>query len=170
MNVDELRAEAKAAGIKNHWNKKPETLERELYGGRIHEEKQEPAKGQGILPAQEPKAPKLEVMITECDMKFFDTIGLKVEWLASLANQYAFTRFEYMHKFKAFRCYRGGKQVDWIDVNDLSLLNGGAHLFEIMQKHQPVEPRRAVINLKWRPIKKVVFNDPSIEKNLNRGG
>jgi hypothetical protein len=42
------------------------------------------------------------------------------------------------------------KHLDWIDVNDLSLLNGGRRLDEIRLKHQAVSPKRAVIQYAWR--------------------
>jgi hypothetical protein len=61
-----------------------------------------------------------------CDEKTY-LIGkeFKFEWLHDLAEQYGFDKFEYLHKFRAFRCYREGRHVDWVDINDLSLINGG---------------------------------------------
>ena len=86
-----------------------------------------------------------------CDEKAYLTEKkFKFEWLDSLAAQYGFDRFEYLHKFRAFRCYRDGKHVDWIDINDLSLINGGRRLEEIRLKHQAVSPKRAVIQYPWR--------------------
>jgi hypothetical protein len=86
-----------------------------------------------------------------CDEKAYLTEKkFKFEWLDSLAAQYGFNRFEYLHKFRAFRCYRDGKHVDWIDINDLSLINGGRRLEEIRLKHQAVSPKRAVIQYPWR--------------------
>lgn len=86
-----------------------------------------------------------------CDEKAYLTEKkFKFEWLDSLAEQYAFDKFEYLHKFRAFRCYRENKHLDWIDVNDLSLLNGGRRLDEIRLKHQAVSPKRAVIQYAWR--------------------
>ena len=86
-----------------------------------------------------------------CDEKAYLTEKkFKFEWLDSLAAQYGFDRFEYLHKFRAFRCYSDGKHVDWIDINDLSLINGGRRLEEIRLKHQAVSPKRAVIQYPWR--------------------
>lgn len=86
-----------------------------------------------------------------CDEKAYLTEKkFKFEWLDSLAEQYGFDKFEYLHKFRAFRCYRENKHLDWIDVNDLSLLNGGRRLDEIRLKHQAVSPKRAVIQYAWR--------------------
>jgi hypothetical protein len=86
-----------------------------------------------------------------CDEKTY-LIGkeFKFEWLHDLAEQYGFDKFEYLHKFRAFRCYREGKHVDWVDINDLSLINGGRRLVEIRLKHQTVSPKRAVIQYPWR--------------------
>ena len=86
-----------------------------------------------------------------CDEKTY-LIGkeFKFEWLNALAEQYGFDKLEYVHKFRAFRCYRDGRHVDWADINDLSLINGGRRLVEIRLKHQTVSPRRAVIQYPWR--------------------
>jgi len=86
-----------------------------------------------------------------CDEKAYLTEKkFKFEWLDSLAEQYGFDKFEYLHKFRAFRCYREDKHLDWLDINDLSLINGGRRLEEIRLKHQAVSPRRAVIQYPWR--------------------
>ena len=86
-----------------------------------------------------------------CDEKAYLTEKkFKFEWLDSLAAQYGFDKFEYLHKFRAFRCYREDKHLDWVDINDLSLINGGRRLEEIRLKHQAVSPRRAVIQYPWR--------------------
>lgn len=86
-----------------------------------------------------------------CDEKAYLTEKkFKFEWLNSLAEQYGFDKFEYLHKFRAFRCYKEDKHLDWVDINDLSLINGGRRLEEIRLKHQAVSPRRAVIQYPWR--------------------
>lgn len=86
-----------------------------------------------------------------CDEKAYLTEKkFKFEWLDSLAEQYGFDKFEYLHKFRAFRCYREDRHLDWVDINDLSLINGGRRLEEIRLKHQAVSPRRAVIQYPWR--------------------
>ena len=86
-----------------------------------------------------------------CDEKAYLTEKkFKFEWLNSLAEQYGFDKFEYLHKFRAFRCYREDRHLDWVDINDLSLINGGRRLEEIRLKHQAVSPRRAVIQYPWR--------------------
>jgi len=97
--------------------------------------------------------PKKETSSVEvvCDERqYLLSRDFKFEWLDLLAAQYGFDKFEYLHKFKAFRCYREGKHLDWIDINDLSLLNGGRRLDEILLKHQAVSPKRAVIQYAWR--------------------
>ena len=86
-----------------------------------------------------------------CDEKAYLTEKkFKFEWLDSLAEQYGFDKFEYLHKFRAFRCYKEDRHLDWVDINDLSLINGGRRLEEIRLKHQAVSPRRAVIQYPWR--------------------
>ena len=92
--------------------------------------------------------PSVEVVCDE--RQYLLSRDFKFEWLDLLAAQYGFDKFEYLHKFKAFRCYREGKHLDWIDINDLSLLNGGRRLDEILLKHQVVSPKRAVIKYSWR--------------------
>ena len=94
------------------------------------------------------ETPSVEVICDE--RQYLLSKDFKFEWLDLLAAQYGFDKFEYLHKFKAFRCYRQGKHLDWIDINDLSLLNGGRRLDEIRLKHQAVSPKRAVIQYAWR--------------------
>tara|TARA_R110000751_G_scaffold2394_2_gene12546 strand:- start:1176 stop:1565 length:390 start_codon:yes stop_codon:yes gene_type:complete len=86
-----------------------------------------------------------------CDEKAYLTEKkFNFGWLQSLAERYGFDKFEYLHKFRAFRCYRQNKHLDWIDINNLSLINGGRRLEEIRLKHQVVSPARAVIQYPWR--------------------
>jgi hypothetical protein len=94
------------------------------------------------------ETPSVEVVCDE--RQYLLSRDFKFEWLDLLAAQYGFDKFEYLHKLTAFRCYREGKHLDWIDVNDLSLLNGGRRLDEILLKHQAVSPKRAVIQYAWR--------------------
>ena len=91
---------------------------------------------------------KYDVICTETT--HLNSIGFDMDWLGGLADQYQFDKFEYLHKFRAFRCYKAGQHVDWIDVNDLALLNGKRRLEEIKLRHQPISPKRAVINYPWR--------------------
>jgi len=81
---------------------------------------------------------------------FLETKGFKFGWLDLLHEQYGFNKFQYIHKFRAFRCYKEGKHLDWIDINDLALLNGSRRIAEILLKHQQVSPKRAVIQYPWR--------------------
>ena len=92
--------------------------------------------------------PKYEVVCSEPD--HLKSVGFDMDWLGGLADQYQLDKFEYLHKFRAFRCYKGGQHVDWIDINDLSLLNGKRRLEDIRLRHQPISPKRAVINYPWR--------------------
>jgi hypothetical protein len=77
-------------------------------------------------------------------------VGFDLKWLETLAVEYQLSKLEYVHKFRAFRCYQDDRHVDWVDINDLSLLNGGRRLEEILLKHQPVSLKRAVIKYPWR--------------------
>jgi len=92
--------------------------------------------------------PKYELVCEHQD--YLKGIGLDFAWLDNLNKQYEFDKFEYLHKFRAFRCYKEGRHVDWIDVNELALLNGKRKLEVIMLRHQPVNLKKAVINLPWR--------------------
>lgn len=92
--------------------------------------------------------PKYEVVCDETD--HLKAIGFDLDWLNTLATQYDFDKFEYLHKFRAFRCYKAGRHVDWIDVNDVALLNGKRRLEEIRLRHQPLSPKRAIIQYPWR--------------------
>lgn len=90
------------------------------------------------------------VIIVKDDAGYLEKIGVDQEWLGNLALQYNFDRFEYVHKFRAFRCYKADQHVEWVDVNELSLLNGGRRLIDIMLKHQPVSKSREIIDRPWR--------------------
>ena len=48
---------------------------------------------------------------------------IKDEWLAKIANEYGFTKFEHVARFGAFRCYKGPKHVEWIDYKELAVEN-----------------------------------------------
>ena len=87
--------------------------------------------------------PKYEVV---CDHKdWLTNSNFRFEWLDKLNTDYGFDKFQYLHKFRAFRCYKEEQHLDWIDVNDLALLNGERRIMEILLKHQQVSPKRAVI-------------------------
>jgi len=133
----ELIAKAKELGIKSPHVCKPETLEKKIAA--ILEK---PTEGE---------PPKLDVQLGDFGKRYLDSIKFDVDWLLSIANQYHIEKFEYMHKFRAFRAYRKGVHVDWITVNDIALLNGKRELCEIMLKHTPVGKQRAVFNFHWRP-------------------
>ena len=86
-----------------------------------------------------------------CDQRgYLHDKGFDFKWLNSLAKQYGFDKFEYLHKFRSWRCYKEDRHLDWISVNDLSLINGGKRLVEILLKHQEVSPDKAVIQYHWR--------------------
>ena len=117
-----------------------------------------------VVEAVEPKVevkkkgrPKKEASSVEviCDEReYLLGKGFKFEWLDLLATQYGFHKLQYLHKCRAFKCYRQEnhkeRHVDWIDINNLSLLNGGRRLDQILLKHQAVSPKQAVIQYAWR--------------------
>lgn len=138
VNVEQMRAELKESGVKQAMNMKEET---------IIKKHKELSKTDEV--EQEPKA-SFEVNITKADQVFFDNIGLKAEWLASIANQYDFDRFAYVHKFKAFRCYRGNNQVEWVSINDLSLINIKKEITNTLMTFQPLQKDKQIIKLPWR--------------------
>jgi len=91
MVIEELRQLAKDKWIK-HWHiKSPEKLKEEL-GITDETCKYCGGEGCGACEDNKPSKPKIDVTITKDDSKFFESIGFKAEWLASLANQYAFTK------------------------------------------------------------------------------
>jgi len=159
MNIEELRVKGKELGIKQAMNMKEETLLK-----RIEVAERAPALREVAtkIPLMEKKEVKAEVDLTdklkvvsgvelsELDKIFLKGLNFNSEWLASLANQYDFDKFQYLHKFRAFRCYRGNMHVEWISVNDLSLLNGGRPLCEILLKHTPLSDKRQIIKYNWR--------------------
>lgn len=149
MVLEDLRALAKDKWIK-HWHiKSAETLTKEL-GITEDDCKYCGGEGCGACEDRQTTKPKIEVSITKEDSEFFKEIGFEADWLASLANQYAFTRFHYVHKFRAFRCYRELKHVEWISVNDLGMVNEHRELTVISQKHQPLNKKKQIIKLPWR--------------------
>ncbi len=151
MDIKELREKAKDAGVKYWHNKKPENLMKELglSDFKIPLATKKEVKPEVDLNDSKLTAPKLEITINKEDKEYFDRAGLKVEWLSSLANQYNFTRFQYIHKFRAFRCYRGDKHLDWVDLNDLGLLYAKKQLTDIKMKYQPLQKNKKIINLPW---------------------
>lgn len=130
-----MRTELKESGVKQAMNMKEETIVKK-HGEMINVVK--------------PKKSSIQIDITKDNQAFFDSIGFKSEWLASIANQYDFTRFHYVHKFKAFRCYRNNNHVDWISLNDMGLINVKKEITEILMKHQPLQKNKQIIKLPWR--------------------
>lgn len=82
-----------------------------------------------------------------CETKL-KNYGFSEKWLEALSIQYGFEKYEYLEKFKAFRCYKGGKHEDWIDINNLSVLNGEKPKAQIKQRHSKVQ--NPVIQYPWR--------------------
>jgi len=169
VEIEQLRITLKEHGIIQAMNMKEETLfkrrdelieqglfePREALKDKIRdniEALRPDALPEIIISDKVERKPKkgVQIVITEADKKFFDQIGFDIKWLYPIANQYDFDRFQYMKKFKAFRCYRGNSHIDWISVNDLGLLNVKKDLTEILLKHQPLNKKKQIIKLAWR--------------------
>lgn len=165
--IKEFRAKAKEAGITSWHLKSLDNLQKELdkLGEKLKKDPPKLAKPPQNNNPNEPnqEATGINIALSKDELKFLDSIGVKTEWLASLANQYGFTKFRYMAKFKAFRCYRENRHVDWIDVNDLALLNGSKQLIQIKQKHQQLPVKRRVIKLPWHDNYVIPINDRSMQ-------
>lgn len=101
-----------------------------------------------VKPKKRAAKKKVEVVCSEPD--YLKSIKFDMGWLQKVGTQYGIDKFEYIHKFRAFRCIKSDQHIDWIDVNDLALLNGERRLVQILLKHQPVSPKRAVIKYPWR--------------------
>lgn len=169
MNINEMSKEEKVEaalelGYKQAKNMSEKTLDEKLcraleveQAERFTKENPEPdAPEETEGPQYGEDAPEGPVVnISDGGQAFLNEIGFNMDWLAKLGVQFNLDQFDYIDKFKAFRCYREGTQLDWIDVNDLSLLNGGRKLCQIFLKHQPVTrrddyPDRGCIDLPWR--------------------
>lgn len=129
--LQKLRQKAKKLGIKSYWNKGVDRLEREIA---------------------DLEGPKRKTQIpldcNKSDLNYFDAIGFKEHWLAKYIEDHQIERFQYIHKFRAFRCYLNGQHVDWIDINQVSIDNGSRELCEILMPHQPLPSHRRVIGVK----------------------
>lgn len=139
-----LIEEGKALGLKQAANMKPETLEKKIEQIKARAAK-EPTE------YDPDKSIDVEVSVVDFGAKFLKSIGFDFDWLGPVAAQYGVEKFEYLHKFRAFRAYKDGRHVDWITVNDLGLLNGKRDMCEILLKHTPVQKERRLFDFHWRP-------------------
>ena len=158
MTDDEIRQEAKRRKIKSWHNKKIDKIKKELavLDGKLTKTIEPEIKQSEVtvervsFKPKEPIKPKLEVKIDSISYNQIKNLGIKDEWIASIANQYGFEKLEYMTKFKSFRCYLGGRCADWVSLNDLSIANGGKNVIEIMTPSRPVNKKKAIIKFPWR--------------------
>lgn len=154
MDIKEKRQLAKKLGIKSWHNKKEVNLDREIAEKQQSETiNVEIKQSETIVKAVEKVEtirPKVDIIADRRAKDLFSALGIKEDWLYSIANQYGFSRLEYISKFKSFRCYLDGRCVDWVSLNDLSKINGGANVIEIRNETRPVEKEKRVIKLKWR--------------------
>ncbi len=96
-----------------------------------------------------------KIVISDSAKKELSALEFDTKWLPPIMNKYGFESMAYVTKFKAFRCFIDNAPVDWIDINELSLLNGGRKLIKILTKHTPVSknkhyPNRGIIHTPWR--------------------
>lgn len=124
-----LRNQAKRLGIKSYWNKGEDRLLRE-----IHE-------------LEPPKKTGIPMKINNSDLIYLNKVGFKEHWLAKYMEDDKIEHFEYIHKFRAFRCYIDGQHVDWIDVNRVALDNGEREVCDILLPHQPLPSHRKIIGV-----------------------
>ena len=143
-----MRVELKASGVKQAMNMKEATILKKYSELTI--DRSEDATLIGLDADKADIRPSFEVNITKADEKLFKTIGFKAEWLASIANQYDFNRFVYIDKFKAFRCYQGNNHLDWIAINDLSMINIKKEITHSYLNPQPLQKDKMIIKLPWR--------------------
>lgn len=102
-----------------------------------------------VKPTVVPSADFVVENLDHLGKKHLESIGFNFEWLRAIRQEYKFDGFEYVKKFKAFRCIQKGQHVEWIDVNTLALLNGKQALCVILNKHQPLSKARKIIQLPW---------------------
>lgn len=153
MELEELRAKGKELGITQAANMKESTLLKRIAEKEAAYDIKEAKVIDDIIAESKPdvvKASKVIVSMTDQEARILKSIGFKNEWLNSIANQYDFDRFQYMHKFKAFRCYKGNNHLDWISVNDLSTLNIHKEITHTLLTFQPLQKDKQIIKLAWR--------------------
>ena len=153
MDLEELRAKGKELGITQAANMKESTLLKRIAEKETAYDIKEAKVIDDIIAESKPdvvKASKVVVSMTDQEARILKSIGFKNEWLNSIANQYDFDRFQYMHKFKAFRCYKGNNHLDWISVNDLSTLNIHKEITHTLLTFQPLQKDKQIIKLAWR--------------------
>ena len=151
VDIKEKRQLAKKLGIKSWHNKKEVNLDREI--AELQPINVDIKQSETIVKAVakvETIKPKVDIIADKRAKELLASLGIKDDWLYSIANQYGFSKLEYIRKFMSFRCYLGDKCVDWVDLNDLSRLNGGGNVIKIPNKTRPVEKEKKVIKLKWR--------------------
>ena len=131
-----LKAKAKSLGIKQVHLMKPETLIK-----KIEEVEAVP---------KEVDSSAIDIQLGEFGKKYLESINFDFDWFLPIATQYRIDKFEYLHKFRAFRAYRGSKHVDWITINDFGLCNGKRNMVEILLKHSEPSQERRVFDFHWR--------------------
>jgi len=127
--LEKLRNQAKKLGIPSYWNKGEERLLRE-----IHE-------------LEPPKRTQIPMQVNNSDHIYLNSVGFKEAWLGKYMDEDGIEKFEYIHKFRAFRCYIKGQHVDWVDINRIALDNGAREVCEILLSHQPLPQHRKVIGV-----------------------
>ena len=125
-----LRVQAKKLGIKSYWNKGEDRLKMEIAA---------------LKPQKKIDIP---LACNNSDHEYFEQIGFKPAWLARYMEK-GITSFQYIHKFRAFRCYIDEQHVDWVDINRVALDAGKRELCEILLRYQPIPKDRQVLGVAY---------------------
>lgn len=108
MDIEELRAKAKEAGIKSYWNKKPEKILAEM-GFNMEKE---PLKMRPMLG----KSKEFELIIDQ-GQDYLKRIGFDKSELIQRAQDMTADKAVYSHKYRTFQLYKNNKHFDNLSIN-----------------------------------------------------
>lgn len=109
MEIEELRLEAKKAGIKSYWNKKQETLLREL-GFNV---KKDPVNMMKMTGGKE----GFKIYTAEDKRGFIKHQKFNVEHMKQYARELGATSMIYRSKKQAFECFKDKKSIEFLSVS-----------------------------------------------------
>jgi len=76
-----------------------------------------------LVETREPKGHKqtidagaIKVVVDDNGKEYLDTVEFDYEQLESRASELGFEKLEYINKHRAFKCYKQGQPVDWLDI------------------------------------------------------
>ncbi len=108
MDIKELRAKAKEAGIKSYWNKKPETILREL-GFNMDKD---PIK---MRPMTGGKS-NFELIIDDRAMPFLRRVSFDKDKLIAAAKHQKADKVVYDLRYRTFDLYNNNKKFDTLPI------------------------------------------------------